>query len=322
MHSTVVRARSMSPRFSLSRLWQRVTKGIPGLMSVVNTQPTALPAEPVEAPRKPLVVIGSGGSPFALRLRDVWEYRELFYFLVWRDVKVRYKQTLLGAAWAIIQPLMTMLIFTIIFGRLAGISSDGHPYPVFSYAGLLPWQFFSTALAAATNSLITSSAMVRKVYFPRLVLPVSSVLAGLVDFAIAFVVLLGLMLFYQVVPTLAVLLLPLFVLQAVITAIGVGLWLSALNARYRDVRHAVPFIIQFWLFATPVVYPSSLLSEPWRTLFGLNPMAGVVEGFRWALLGSTPPSGMIAFSALISLVLLASGLFYFQSVERKFADVI
>ncbi len=291
-------------------------------MSAVNTQPTVLPAEPVKAPHKPLVVIGSGGSPFALRLRDVWEYRELFYFLVWRDVKVRYKQTLLGAAWAIIQPLMTMLIFTIIFGRLAGISSDGHPYPVFSYAGLLPWQFFSAALGAASNSLINSSAMVRKVYFPRLVLPVSAVLAGLVDFAIAFVVLLGLMLFYQVVPTLAVLLLPLFLLQAVITAIGVGLWLSAVNARYRDVRHAVPFIVQFWLFATPVVYPSSLLSEPWRTLFGLNPMAGVVEGFRWALLGSAPPSGMIAFSALISLVLLVSGLFYFQSVERKFADVI
>jgi lipopolysaccharide transport system permease protein len=290
-------------------------------MSALNTPSHAAPAEPAAAEPKPLVVIGARG-PLRLQLRDLWEYRELFYFLVWRDVKVRYKQTILGALWAIIQPVMTMVIFTVVFGRLAGMASDGLPYPVFSYAGLLPWQFFSTAVVAAANSLVASSSMVRKVYFPRLVLPVAAVLSGLVDFAIAFVVLVGLMLWYQIALTPAVLLLPLFLLLAVITASGVGLWLAAINARYRDVRHAVPFLVQFWLFATPVAYPSSLLSEPWRTLYGLNPMVGVVEGFRWALLGSAPPSGTIAFSTIVALALLVSGLFYFQSVERKFADVI
>lgn len=292
-------------------------------MSALNTKTPAVPlAESGEAPQKPVVVIGGPSGPLQLRLRDLWEYRELFYFMVWRDVKVRYKQTLLGAAWAVIQPLMTMIIFTFVFGRLAGISSDGFPYPVFSFAGLLPWQFFAGALAVSANSLVVSSAMVRKVYFPRVVLPASGVLAGLVDFSIAFVVLIGLMAWYRLAPTPAVLLLPLFLLQAVVTALGVGLWLSALNARYRDVRHAVPFLIQIWMFATPVVYPSSLLSEPWRTLYGLNPMVGVVEGFRWALLGSQPPGGMIVFSALVSIVFFVTGLLYFQAGERKFADVI
>ncbi len=270
----------------------------------------------------PAVIIGPSRGLLAIRWRDLWEYRELFFFLVWRDIKVRYKQTILGAAWAIIQPLTTMVVFSIFFGRLAGISSDGHPYPVFSYAGLLPWQLFASGLAAAANSLLASSSMVRKVYFPRIALPVSGVLASLVDFAIAFVVLIGLMIWYGIVPTLATLLLPLFLLQALITALGVGLWLSALSARFRDVRHALPFMVQFWLFATPVVYPSSLLSEPWRTLYGLNPMVGVVEGFRWALLGSAPPGGMIVFSAAASLLALITGLIYFQSVERQFADVI
>lgn len=285
---------------------------------------TDRPAPTVRTPplQQPLIVISAQRGPLALRWRDLWEYRELFFFLVWRDVKVRYKQTLLGAVWAILQPVMAMVIFSVFFGGLAKISSDGFPYPVFAYAALLPWQLFATALTTSANSLIASSSMVRKVYFPRIALPVAGVLASLVDFAIAFVVLIGLMAWYRLVPTPAVLLLPLFLAQAVLTALGVGLWLSALNARYRDVRHALPFVVQFWLFATPVVYPSSLLPEPWRTLFGLNPMVGVVEGFRWALLGSSPPSLMIGFSALVSLVLVITGMIYFQSVERKFADVI
>lgn len=290
-------------------------------MAVLDTEQPALNPPPQELQR-PAVIIGPSRGLLAIKWRDLWEYRELFFFLVWRDIKVRYKQTLLGAAWAIIQPVTTMVVFSIFFGRLAGISSDGYPYPVFSYAGLLPWQLFATGLATAANSLIASSSMVRKVYFPRIALPVSGVLASLVDFAIAFVVLIGLMAWYGIAPTLATLLLPLFLLQALITALGVGLWLSALSARFRDVRHALPFMVQFWLFATPVVYPSSLLSEPWRTLYGLNPMVGVVEGFRWALLGSAPPGGMIFFSAAVSLLALLTGLIYFQSVERQFADVI
>jgi lipopolysaccharide transport system permease protein len=290
-------------------------------VAVLDTEQPALNAPPEELQRS-AVIIGPSRGLLAIRWRDLWEYRELFFFLVWRDIKVRYKQTVLGAAWAIIQPLTTMVVFSIFFGRLAGISSDGYPYPVFSYAGLLPWQLFATGLATAANSLLASSSMVRKVYFPRIALPVSGVLASLVDFAIAFVVLIGLMVWYGIVPTLATLLLPLFLLQALITALGVGLWLSALSARFRDVRHALPFLVQFWFFATPVVYPSSLLSEPWRTLYGLNPMVGVVEGFRWALLGSAPPGGMIFFSAVVSAVALLTGLIYFQSVERQFADVI
>lgn len=290
-------------------------------MSVVKSHTQARPAAAPEGQQKPLIVISSS-NPLSLRLRDLWEYRELFFFLIWRDVKVRYKQTLLGAMWAVIQPVTTMVIFTLVFGRLSGVSSDGFPYPVWSFAGLLPWQFFATAVTLAANSLVVSSAMVRKVYFPRIVLPTASVLVGIVDFAIAFVVLIGLMVWYQVWPTLAIVLLPLFLLQAVVAATGVGLWLAALNARYRDVRHAVPFLVQIWLFATPVVYPSSLIAEPWRTLYGLNPMVGVVEGFRWALLGGAPPGGMLIFSAIISLALLLSGMYFFQAGERKFADII
>jgi lipopolysaccharide transport system permease protein len=296
-------------------------KGASIAVAVLDTDQPALTPPPQEL-QPPAVIISPSRGLLAIRWRDLWEYRELFFFLVWRDIKVRYKQTILGAAWAIIQPVTTMVVFSIFFGRLAGIASDGHPYPVFSYAGLLPWQLFATGLATASNSLIASSSMVRKVYFPRVALPVAGVLASLVDFAIAFVVLIGLMAWYRIVPTPAALLLPVFLLQALITALGVGLWLSALSARFRDVRHALPFVVQFWLFATPVVYPSSLLGEPWRTLYGLNPMVGVVEGFRWALLGSAPPGGMMAFSAVVSLVFLITGLLYFQSVEREFADVI
>ncbi len=258
----------------------------------------------------------------SLQLRELWIYRELLYFLTWRDIKVRYKQTILGAAWAIIQPFFTMVVFSLFFGKLAKISSGGFPYPIFSYAGLLPWTFFANSLNQSSNSLVGSAHMITKVYFPRLVVPISSVLSGVVDFAVSFTVLILMMIFYQVRPTLGVLMLPLLLLLALVTALGVGLWLSSLNVKYRDVRYAVPFLTQFWLFATPVVYPSTLLEEPWRTLYGINPMVGVVEGFRWALLGSDPPGPMLAVSALVSIALLVSGAFYFRRMEKTFADLV
>lgn len=291
-------------------------------MSVFDTQPIAgSPAtEPAHSPAS--VVIAPSRGWGLQRLRELWEYRELLYFLVWRDVKVRYKQTALGAIWAIAQPLLAVAVFTVFFGILAKIPSDGLPYVLFGLAGLLPWQFFSTALSQSANSLVNSANLVRKVYFPRLTVPIASTLAALVDFGITFVVMLAMMAYFQVVPTLTILLLPLFLLLALMTVMGMGLWLSAINVQYRDVRHIVPFMIQFWMYATPVVYPSSLVNEPWRTLYGLNPMVGVVEGFRWALLGTNPPGAMIAVSASISVILFVTGLFYFQRVERKFADVI
>lgn len=258
----------------------------------------------------------------SLRLRELWEYRELLYFLTWRDIKVRYKQTALGAAWAIIQPFFTMVVFSLFFGKLAKVPSDGVPYPIFSYAALLPWNYFAGSLGQSANSLVNSANLIKKVYFPRLVVPISSVLSGVVDFAIAFVVLLGMMIYYGVRPTAGLALLPFFLLLALVTALGVGMWLSALNVEYRDVRYVVPFLIQFWMFATPVVYPSSLLEEPWRTLYGLNPMVGVVEGFRWALLGTQPPSAMLGVSALASLAILVSGAFYFRRMEKTFADIV
>ncbi len=258
----------------------------------------------------------------SLKLRDLWEYRELLYFLVWRDVKVRYKQTALGATWAIIQPFMTMVVFSIFFGRLANIPSDGIPYPIFSFAALVPWTFFANGLANASNSLVGSANLLKKVYFPRLVIPLAAVAAGIVDFVLAFVVLVGMMFFYGIVPTWNVIWLPFFVLLALVTALGVGLWLAALNVEYRDIRYVVPFLTQFWLFATPIAYPSSLLPEPWRTLYGLNPMVGVVEGFRWALLGTqTAPGVMVLISALAAILILVSGAFYFRRMEKSFADV-
>jgi len=259
----------------------------------------------------------------SLDLRELWQYRELLYFLTWRDVAVRYKQTLLGALWAILQPLLTMVVFSLFFGKLAGMPSDGLPYPLFSFAALVPWSFFASGLTQSSNSLVGSSNLIRKVYFPRLVVPLSSVISGGVDFAIAFVVLLGMMAFYGVRPGIAILALPLFFLLAFITAFGAGLWLSALNVQFRDVRHAVPFLAQLWLFATPIAYPSSLLQGPWRVLYGLNPMVGVVEGFRWALLDSgKAPGAMVLVSALASLLLLASGAFTFRRMERTFADLV
>ncbi len=259
----------------------------------------------------------------ALKLREVWDFRELLYFLVWRDVKVRYKQTVIGAAWAIIQPFLTMVVFSLFFGRLARVPSDGIPYPIFSYAALVPWTFFANGLSQSSNSLVGSANLIKKVYFPRLVIPLSSVLGGIIDFTLAFGVLLGMMLFYGIVPTLNVLWLPLLLLLALITALGAGLWLSAMNVQFRDVRYAVPFLIQFWMFATPVAYPSSLLDEPWRTLYGLNPMVGVIEGFRWALLGvDTAPGPMVGVSVLVAVTLLVSGAYYFRRIEKTFADVV
>ena len=259
----------------------------------------------------------------SLKLKELWEYRELLYFLIWRDLKVRYKQTALGAAWAIIQPFFTMVVFSLFFGKLAKVPSDGVPYPIFSFTALVPWTFFANGLTQSSNSLVGSANLITKVYFPRLTIPIASVLSGIVDFALAFVVLLGMMLYYGIVPTVNVLLLPLFLLLALIASLGVGLWLSALNVEYRDVRYVVPFITQFWLFVTPIAYPSSLLREPWRTIYGLNPMVGVVEGFRWALLGTkTAPGPLIAVSSIAALVILVTGAFYFRRMEKTFADIV
>ena len=259
----------------------------------------------------------------SLKLRELWLYRELLYFLVWRDIKVRYKQTILGVGWAIIQPFFAMVVFTIFFGRLANIPSDGIPYPIFSFAALVPWAFFAQGISQSALSLIGDANLITKVYFPRLTIPVAAVLSGLIDFVLAFVILLGMMLYFKMLPTINILLLPFPLILALITALGVGLWLSALSVQFRDVRYIVPFVTQMWLFATPIAYPSSLLSEPWRTLYGVNPMVGVVEGFRWALLGTdTAPGPMIIVSTLIALVLLVSGAYFFRHMERTFADII
>lgn len=258
----------------------------------------------------------------SLRLGDVWTYRELLYFLAWRDVKVRYKQTTLGVAWAVIQPLFTMVIFSVVFGRLAKMPSDGVPYPLFSFVALLPWQLFAHSLTASSQSVVTESRLITKVYFPRVIVPLSSVLGGLVDFAIASLVLLGLMAYYGAAPGVRVVFLPVFVVMAVVSALAVGLWLSALNVKYRDVRYTLPFLTQVWLFASPVSYPSTLIPGRWQWLYGLNPMAGVVEGFRWALLGTPAPMGTIYVSAVLVVALLVGGLYYFRSTERLFADLV
>jgi len=257
-----------------------------------------------------------------LRLKELWIYRELIFFLTWRDLKVRYKQTLLGASWAILKPVLSMVVFSIFFGNLAKVPSDGIPYPIFNFTALLPWELFAIALTSASKSLVSNSNMITKIYFPRIILPISSILAGLVDFAIGFLVLIGMMAYYRIIPTPAIWTLPLFILLTMITALGVGLWLSALNVLYRDVGYVMPFLTQFWMFITPVVYSTSLLPEKWRTIYGLNPMAGVVDGFRWALLGieESAPGPMLAISAAIAVLILISGLYYFRRMERLFAD--
>lgn len=259
----------------------------------------------------------------AIGLKEIWQYRELLYFLVWRDIKVRYKQTILGASWAILQPFLTMIVFSVFFGWLAKMPSDGVPYPLFTYTALLPWQLFAFGLNESGNSLVNNQRLISKIYFPRLVVPISSMLAGFIDFAIAFVVLLGMLIFYGYPLKINLLVLPLFVLLAALTALAVGLWLSALNVVYRDVRYAIPFLTQFWLFLTPVAYPASLVPESLQPIYALNPMVGVVEGFRWALLGTANQPGlMVLVSALAMLVLLTGGLVYFRRMEAVFADVI
>ncbi len=265
-------------------------------------------------PRKPF---------WDLELGHLWEYHELLFFLVWRDVKVRYKQTALGVAWAVLQPLLATLIFSIFFGRLARIPSDGVPYPVFVYVAMVPWQYFANAVTESSNSLVASQNLIKKVYFPRLIIPMGSVIAGLVDFGFAFLVLIGMMFYYGITPGRTIFLFPVFLLLAVCTALAVGLWMSALNVQYRDVKYTISFLTQFWMFATPVVYPSSLVPARWRVLYGLNPMAGVVNGFRYALLGkAASPGPMIWVSAAAVVVLLLGGLLYFRKMESTFADVV
>lgn len=272
----------------------------------------------------PVIRIEPSRGWVSLKLRELWEYRELLYFLTWRDIKVRYKQTVLGAIWAILQPFMTMIVFSLFFGKLAKVPSDGIPYPIFSYAALVPWTFFANGLTQASNSLVGSARMITKIYFPRLALPIATVVGGSVDFTLAFLVLLIMMLTYGIVPTLNALWLPLFLLLALTTSLGVSLWLSAMNVQFRDVRYTVPFITQFWLFATPIAYPSSLIQNPWlRMVYAVNPMVGVVEGFRWALLGTdTAPGPMIIVSSLAALGLFISGAYYFRRLEKTFADVV
>ena len=273
--------------------------------------------------RKPLLRIEPSKGWAPLKIGELWEYRELIYFLAWSNVKIRYKQTVLGAAWAIIQPFMTMLVFSLFFGKLAKVPSDNVPYPVFSFAALVPWTFFSNSLRLASNSLIGSAHLITKIYFPRLAIPIGTVLSGVVDFAVAFVMLLVMMLYYGLTPGDRILWLPLFFTLALVAVLGTSLWLSALSVEYRDVQHVMPFVLQFWLFATPIAYSSSMLSEPWRTLYGINPMVGVVEGFRWSLLGvNTAPGPIIVVSSVAALITLTSGAFYFRRMERTFADMV
>ncbi|MGB6469559.1 MAG: ABC transporter permease, partial [Candidatus Acidiferrales bacterium] len=274
------------------------------------------------APPVPVLRITPPTRWWVVPVAELWQARELIYFFVWRDIKIRYKQTAVGAAWAVLQPLLAMTVFTLFFGKLAHIPSEGLPYQVFVLAGLLPWMYFAASLANATNTIVENQRVITKVYFPRLVLPLSAVLSGLVDFGISFVIFAIMMVYYHLRPTMQILWLPAFLLLAMLTALGVGLWLSALNAIYRDVRYVLPFLIQLWLFASPVIYPPSLMSAKWRWLFGLNPMAGVIEGFRWSLAGQgDPPIHLILVSTGIVLALLLSGLAYFQKMETTIADV-
>ncbi len=279
----------------------------------------------LELRKKPeTVVIKPSKGWVGLRLKDLWVYRELVYFLTWRDLKVRYKQSVLGILWAILKPFMTMVVFTIFFGNFAKMPSDGVPYPIFAYTATLPWELFASALSVASRSMVASGSMISKIYFPRMIVPLASVMSSVVDFFIGFVILIGMMFYYRIIPTIATLWLPLLILLALVTALGVGFWTSALMVRYRDVGYLMPFLTNLWMYITPVVYPSSLIPEKWRLLFYLNPMTGVVEGFRYALLGTTQSisTGMILLSTGISILILISGLFYFRRMEKQFADMI
>ena len=271
----------------------------------------------------PEIVIEPSKGWVSLKLGELWQYRELLFFLIWRDVKVRYKQTSLGIAWAILQPLLTMVIFSVIFGQLAKLPSEGIPYPVFCYAALLPWQLFSGALTRIGSSLVGNATLLTKVYFPRLMIPLSSIGAGLVDFVISFFVFLGLMLYYDILPSWRIFCLPFLLLFLLLAALGIGLWLSALNVKYRDVQHIIPFLVQVWMFVSPVAYSAGLIPKgPWRFLYGLNPLAGVIQGFRWALVGGEPPGGLMLVSAAGVVLVFVSGLFYFKKMEKTFADVV
>ena len=272
---------------------------------------------------QPFIVIESGRPLWQINLKELWDYRELLYFLVWRDVKVRYKQTAIGIAWAILQPLLTMIIFTLVFSQFAKIPSEGVPYPIFAFAALLPWIYFSQAIGRCASSVIGDAGLITKVYFPRLIIPLAAVIPPLVDFCCSLLILFAMIAWYGIAPTWALLAAPAFLLLALLTALGVGLWLSALNVRYRDVNYVVPFLIQIWMFASPVVYPVSLVPEKWRLLYSLNPMVGVIEGFRWAVLGKTPPHfGIIAISGIAVLALLVGGILFFKRMERTFPDDI
>jgi lipopolysaccharide transport system permease protein len=292
------------------------------LVPVASEGPSLAPPADASAAPAPLpATVIEPRARISLRIKDLWDYRELLFFLFWRDVKVRYKQTVLGAAWAILQPVATMVIFTIFLGRLAKISSDGIPYSLFAFSGLLPWQLFAFSLTESSTSLVNNKQLITKVYFPRVIIPVSAVLVGLVDFLVASVVLVILMAYHGITPTAGIWVLPLLVLFAVFAALSVGLFLSALNVQYRDVRYTIPFLIQIWMFATPIVYPSTLIPEKWRLLYGLNPMAGVVEGFRWALFGTSTNGPLILVSVAVVVALFFVGLAYFKKMERYFADL-
>ena len=271
----------------------------------------------------PVVYLRPAAGWLSIDFKELWRYRELIFFLTWRDIKVRYKQAILGIAWAILQPLLTMLIFTVIFGVLLKTPSQGLPYPLFALSALLPWQLFASALQRSSISLVGNANLITKIYFPRLAIPLASVFAALVDFGVSFIVLLGVMAFYQYWPGWNILWLPLIVLLALLTALAVGLWLSALNVQYRDVQHMVPFIIQVWMYASPIVYPIETIPEGiWRWLYGLNPMVGVIQGFRWALLDTAPPDFTMLISTGVVLMLLISGLYYFRRMEKTFADIV
>lgn len=273
--------------------------------------------------KEDVIIIKPSRGWLSIDFGELWRYRELLYFLVWRDIKVRYKQTVLGAAWAILQPFFTMVVFTLFFGNLAKIPSDGIPYPIFSFAALVPWTFFANGLTHSSASLVASANLLKKVYFPRLIIPISSVLSGIIDFALSFLVLIGMMLFYGITPGISLIYLPLLLLLVFSTSLGMGLWLTAMNVQFRDVQYTVPFLVQAWMFASPIAYSSNLLTGKWKALYGLNPMAGVIEGFRWVLLGTKAlSSSQILISCVVAMLLLVSGALYFRRMERTFADVV
>jgi lipopolysaccharide transport system permease protein len=289
----------------------------------LSTVPAAAESVTIATSEVPVLRITPPARWWVLPVAELWEYRELLYFFVWRDVKIRYKQTVIGVAWAVLQPFLMMLVYSLIFGRLAHLPTDGLPFYVFYYSGLLPWMYFAAAMQSSTTTIVENQRLITKVYFPRLQLPFSSVLSGLVDFAVSFLMFIAILVYYRIYPTGAVIWFPAFLLLGIITAMGVGLWLAALNAIYRDVRYVLPFLVQAWMIASPVAYPASIVPEKWRWLYGLNPMAGVIEGFRWSLTGyGAFPARLVLTSSIVALLFLFSGIAYFQKVESTIADVV